>query len=62
MAFVNAEVCIMGLPAQSGLPGALSRFDDFQAVHQQGTNQTKGDVIHYTVSSSSLLSSFRMKY
>jgi hypothetical protein len=49
MAFVNAELCIMNLPGSTGLPGALSRFDDFQAAHQQGTNTTDGDQIHYTV-------------
>lgn len=51
MAFVNAELCVMSLPGTSGLPGAVSRFDDFQASHQQGTNTSDGDMIHYTVSS-----------
>lgn len=49
MAFVNAELCLMSLPAKSGLPGAATRFDDFQAAHQQGTNTSDGDIIHYTV-------------
>lgn len=51
MAFIDAELCVMSLPGTSGLPGAVSRFDDFQAAHQQGTNATDGDQIHYTVSS-----------
>jgi hypothetical protein len=49
-AFVDAELCLMALPNQTSLPGATTRFDDFQAAHQQGTNTTYGDVIHYTVS------------
>jgi tyrosinase len=49
MAFVDAELCLMSLPAKTGLPGATTRFDDFQAAHQQGTNTSYGDIIHYTV-------------
>jgi tyrosinase len=49
MAFVNAELCLMSLPAKTGLLGAATRFDDFQAAHQQGTNTSDGDIIHYTV-------------
>lgn len=48
-AFIKAELCLMNLPGKTGLPGALTRFDDFQASHQQGTNNTYGDIIHYTV-------------
>ncbi|RDI82366.1 hypothetical protein Vi05172_g7687 [Venturia inaequalis] len=47
-AFIKAELCLMNLPGKTGLPGALTRFDDFQASHQQGTNNTYGDIIHYT--------------
>jgi len=50
MAFVDAELCFMALPNKTDLPGATNRFDDFQAAHQQGTNDTYGDIIHYTVS------------
>jgi hypothetical protein len=48
-AFVDAELCLMALPNKTSLPGATTRFDDFQAAHQQGTNTTYGDIIHYTV-------------
>ncbi|KAH9219820.1 hypothetical protein DL95DRAFT_457086 [Leptodontidium sp. 2 PMI_412] len=48
LAFVNAELCLMALPNKTDLPGATTRFDDFQAAHQQGTNATYGDIIHYT--------------
>lgn len=50
LAFVDAEKCMMALPNKTSNPGALDRFSDFQAAHQQGTNTTYGDVIHYTVS------------
>lgn len=49
-AFIEAELCLMNLPGKTELPGAVTRFDDFQASHQQGTNDTYGDIIHYTVS------------
>lgn len=42
----------MNLPAKSELPGATTRFEDFQASHKQDTNTTYGDIIHYTVRSS----------
>ncbi|PVH82456.1 hypothetical protein DL98DRAFT_547905 [Cadophora sp. DSE1049] len=48
MAFVDAELCFMALPNKTDLPGATNRFDDFQAAHQRGTNDTYGDIIHYT--------------
>ncbi|RDW89637.1 hypothetical protein BP6252_01669 [Coleophoma cylindrospora] len=47
-AFISAEQCLISLPATTSLPGATTRFDDFQAAHQQGTNTTYGDIIHYT--------------
>lgn len=50
IAFVDAELCLMALPNKTDLPGSTTRFDDFQAAHQQGTNDTYGDIIHYTVS------------
>ncbi|KAF2728831.1 Di-copper centre-containing protein [Polyplosphaeria fusca] len=34
LAYINAELCLMKKPAKLGLPGAKTRFDDFQAVHQ----------------------------
>lgn len=54
LAFVDAERCLMALPNATANPGAYDRFSDFQAAHQQGTNQTDGDIIHYTVSQSYL--------
>ncbi|KAI9055630.1 hypothetical protein LZ554_000574 [Drepanopeziza brunnea f. sp. 'monogermtubi'] len=48
MAFIDAELCAMALPNKTDLPGSTTRFDDFQAAHQQGTNSTYGDIIHYT--------------
>lgn len=51
-AFVDAKICLMALPNQTDLPGATTRFDKLEAAHQQGTNTTYRDVIHYTVSSS----------
>lgn len=55
MAFIDAEECLMSLPAKTSNPGVTDRFSDFQAAHQQGTNTTYGDVIHYTVSFSETL-------
>ena len=49
VAFIEAQKCMMAMPNSTDNPGALDRFSDFQASHQQGTNQTDGDVIHYTV-------------
>lgn len=49
MAFIDAELCMISSPNKTSFPGALSRFEDFQASHQQGTNTSDGDVIHYTV-------------
>ena len=60
IAFVDAKLCLMNLPAISGLPGAQSRFDDFQAGHQQGTNTSDGDIIHYTVSYTTLSIHYRV--
>lgn len=49
-AFIDAESCMISLPNKTSLPGSTTRFDDFQAAHQQGTNTTYGDIIHYTAS------------
>ncbi|KAH7112119.1 hypothetical protein B0J11DRAFT_598072 [Dendryphion nanum] len=34
VAYINAELCLMQKPATIGLPGAKTRFDEFQAIHQ----------------------------
>jgi hypothetical protein len=39
----------MSLPNNSSLPDTTTRSNDFQASHQQGTNTTYEDAIHYTV-------------
>ncbi|KAF8853844.1 hypothetical protein BDZ45DRAFT_657373 [Acephala macrosclerotiorum] len=45
-AYIDAELCLMALDGETGLPGAVGRFDDLQAVHQHWTNTTNGDIIH----------------
>ncbi|KXX77832.1 Tyrosinase [Madurella mycetomatis] len=32
--YINAELCLMNKPAALGLPGAKTRFDELQAIHQ----------------------------
>jgi tyrosinase len=32
--YIDAELCLMKAPAKLGLPGARTRFDEFQAIHQ----------------------------
>ncbi|KAK3903865.1 hypothetical protein C8A05DRAFT_32396 [Staphylotrichum tortipilum] len=32
--YINAELCLMKKPASLGLPGAKTRFDELQAIHQ----------------------------
>ncbi|KAL8366403.1 hypothetical protein RB595_004940 [Gaeumannomyces hyphopodioides] len=32
--YINAELCLMEKPARLGLPGARTRFDELQAIHQ----------------------------
>lgn len=49
-AYIDAELCLMALDGETGLPGAEGRFDDLQAVHQHWTNTTNGDIIHGVVS------------
>ncbi|SPO06431.1 uncharacterized protein DNG_09121 [Cephalotrichum gorgonifer] len=34
LAYIDAELCLMNKPATLDLPGARTRFDEFQAVHQ----------------------------
>lgn len=34
LAYINAELCLMKKPATLGLPGAKTRYDEFQAIHQ----------------------------
>ncbi|TVY17755.1 Tyrosinase ustQ [Lachnellula arida] len=46
LAYIDAELCLMDLPGQSGLPGASTRFYDLTAMHQQFTNTSDGDIIH----------------
>ncbi|PGH16269.1 hypothetical protein AJ79_01808 [Helicocarpus griseus UAMH5409] len=36
MEYIDAELCLMRLPAKTGHKGTVTRFDDFQAVHVQG--------------------------
>ena len=43
--YLNAELCLMKLSAKLGLPGAKTRFDDFQAIHQK-----QAYMIHFVVS------------
>lgn len=33
-AYIDAELCLMKKPAVHNLPGAQTRFDEFQAIHQ----------------------------
>lgn len=54
-AFIDAELCLMSAAGQTGLPGAVGRYDDLQAVHQHFTNTTLGnitgvDIVHGVVS------------
>jgi tyrosinase len=35
LAYLDAELCLMKKPATLGLPGAKTRFDEFQALHQR---------------------------
>ncbi|KAK2737146.1 hypothetical protein FQN55_001262 [Onygenales sp. PD_40] len=36
LAYINAELCLMELPAKTDLNGPVTRFDDLQAVHVYG--------------------------
>jgi tyrosinase len=43
--YINAELCLMQKPARLGLPGAKTRFDELQAIHQLQAYST-----HFVVS------------
>ncbi len=45
--YINAELCLMKKPANLGLPGARTRFDELQAIHQLQAYAT-----HFVVSRS----------
>ncbi|KAK4098878.1 Di-copper centre-containing protein [Parathielavia hyrcaniae] len=38
--YIEAELCLMELPATLGLPGARNRFEELQSVHQHQTRIT----------------------
>lgn len=40
LAYLDAEKCLMKLPAKYGLPGTRTRFDELQAVHAMQTEWT----------------------
>jgi hypothetical protein len=37
-AYIDAELCLMFLPAKMGFPGAQTRWDDLQFAHINSTN------------------------
>jgi hypothetical protein len=43
--YIDAELCLMSKPAKQKLPGAVTRFDELQALHQITTLYT-----HFVVS------------
>lgn len=42
--YINADLCLMALPSTSGIPGAVSRWDDLQWPHVVQTNWVHGVV------------------
>ncbi|KAG5305058.1 tyrosinase [Histoplasma capsulatum G186AR] len=40
LAYINAELCLMKLPAKTSMEGVITRFDDFQALHVHGAYMT----------------------
>jgi hypothetical protein len=46
-AYLDAELCIMETPASSGVPGAITRWDELQRAHA-----VQGDYIHGVVKAS----------
>lgn len=43
-AYIDAELCLMALPATLGLRGAKNRFEELQAIHQVQAAITHGVV------------------
>jgi len=43
-AYIDAELCLIKLPATLGLPGAKNRFEELQSVHQVQAAITHGVV------------------
>ncbi|KAJ0118780.1 hypothetical protein J7T55_013034 [Diaporthe amygdali] len=46
-AYIQAQQCLIKLPAQSGLQAVTSRFSDLQGSHRSYTDTIYGDIIHY---------------
>jgi len=44
LAYLDAEKCLMKLPATLGLPGTRTRFDELQAAHAMQAEVTHGVV------------------
>lgn len=42
--YIDADLCLMALPAKSGIKGAVSRWDELQYVHA-----AQGRYIHHVV-------------
>lgn len=42
--YINAELCLMSRPAQTGLTAAVTRFDDLIKAHQVQAVVVHGDV------------------
>jgi tyrosinase len=43
-AYIEADLCLMRLPANLGLPGARNRFEELQSIHQRQAAITHGVV------------------
>jgi len=46
-AYIDAELCLMKLPATLGLAGAKNRFEELQWIHQTQASITHGVVSFY---------------
>jgi hypothetical protein len=46
-AYIDADLCLMSLPAKMGFPGAVTRWDDLQFAHINSTNVVH-DVVRLT--------------
>ena len=44
-AYINADLCLMKIPATLGLPGTKNRFEELQSIHQ-----TQSHIVHGVVS------------